>query len=123
MFNLKLDNSKKINVNYKNHTFNYSLDGSLPNPLEAFYATLNGCAGVFAHKACAELGLSSEGIEIVSKPVVAPSNPMFPIKFETVVTFPERFTAEDKEKILTSVKKCAVKEVVKNGTAVDFIVR
>ena len=123
MFNLTLDNSKKINVNYKKHTFNYALDGSLPNPLEAFYATLNGCAGVFAHKACAELGLSSEGIEIVSRPVVAPSNPMFPIKFETTVSFPERFTDEQKEKILASVSTCAVKEVVKHGADVEFIVK
>lgn len=122
MFNLKLDSSKNITVNYKNTKFNYSVNNTEPNPLEAFYASLNACAGVFAMKSCAALGLSPEGIEIHSKPVASPANPLMPTKFDTTVKFPTHFTQEEKDKILNSVEHCAVKEVIRNGADVEFCV-
>ena len=38
------------------------------NPLEAFYASLAGCAAVYAKKACKALGVSPAGIAIRCKP-------------------------------------------------------
>lgn len=71
-------------------------------------------------KSCGALGISPEGIEIHSKPTASASNPFMPVKFETTVKFPERFTAEQKTTILTSIEHCAVKEVVKHGANVEF---
>jgi hypothetical protein len=92
MFELTLDDSNQIDVRYKNHLISYGLDGKLPNPLEATYAALAGCAGVYSRKACKTLGISSEGIEINCKPVVRVGNALVPSRFVTEVRFPERIT-------------------------------
>jgi phenylpyruvate tautomerase PptA (4-oxalocrotonate tautomerase family) len=42
-------------------------------------------------------------------------------KYKTDVRFPERFTAEQKAEILDSISHCAVKEIVKDGAAIEFI--
>ena len=65
MYQLSLDNSNQLNVRYKGHTITYGLDGSQPNPLEATYAAIAGCAGVYARKACKALllRLRSMGVE------------------------------------------------------------
>ncbi len=122
MFNLELRAGPEIDVSYRRHSFHYAVDGSAPNPLEAFYASLAGCAGVFAKKACAALGISDEGIAIDLRPVVRPGNPMIPERIVTTVCFPEHFDADTKAKILDSISYCAVKEVVRLGADIEFAV-
>ena len=122
MFNVQVTNSPVINVNTAKNQVSYSVDGSLMNPLEAFYATLAGCAAVYAKKACKELGVSADGIRIESKPFAGAGGPLTLAKFRTEVTFPERFTAEQREQILEAVRHCAVKEIVMGGASIDFLV-
>lgn len=122
MFNVELHKGPKIDVAYRKHAFNYAVDGSAPNPLEAFYGSLAGCAGVFAKKSCAEQGISDEGIAINLRPVVKPDNPLMPDKLVTSVRFPEHFDAAAKEKVLEAISHCAVKEVVKLGADIKFSV-
>ncbi len=122
MFNVELHAGPSIDVAYRKHSFHYAVDGSAPNPLEAFYGTLAGCAGVFAKKACKELGISDEGIAIKLRPVVRAENPLMPEKLVTSVTFPEHIDAEAKLAILDSIEHCAVKEVVKLGAEIKFSV-
>lgn len=122
MFNVELHAGPKIDVAYRKHSFNYSVDGSAPNPLEAFYGSLAGCAGVFAKKSCAEMGISDEGIAINVRPVVKADNPLIPDKLVTSVTFPERFEPEARAAILDAIGHCAVKEVVKLGADIKFSV-
>lgn len=121
MYQLDLDDSKQLHVRYKNHTISYGLDGSLPNPLEATYAALAGCAGVYAHKACKALGISTEGIWINCKPVVRNGNPLIPARFVTEVRFPERFTAEQRQRVLQEINRCAVKELIHDGANIEFV--
>ena len=45
MYSLTLDASPRIPVQGGKHSVAYATDGSLMNPLEAFYAALAGCAG------------------------------------------------------------------------------
>ena len=121
MYQLTLDDGNQIQVNYKNHTIRYGLDGSLPNPLEATYAALAGCAGVYSRKACKALQISAVGIEINCKPVVRSSNTLIPTRFVTEVRFPEAFTSVQREKILEEIRQCAVKQLINEGKSIEFV--
>jgi uncharacterized OsmC-like protein len=120
MYSTVVDNTPLIKVNSAKHEANYAVNGSLMNPLEAFYASLAACAAVYAKKACKELGVPAAGIEIGCKPFAGPDGPLSLAKFKTDVRFPEHFTAEQKAKILESIAYCAVKDIVANGPAIEF---
>jgi len=121
MYQLALNDSNQIQVRYKNHSIIYGLDGSLPNPLEATYAALAGCAGVYSRKACKALGISAEGIGINCKPVVRSGNPLIPTRFVTEVSFPVRITPAERQHILGEVSRCAVKQLIHEGEQIEFI--
>jgi uncharacterized OsmC-like protein len=121
MYQLSLNDSNQINVRYKNHNISYGLDGSLPNPLEATYAALAGCAGVYSRKACKALNISAVGIEINCKPVVNSGNPLIPKRFVTEVNFPESFTSQQRQRILGEVSQCAVKQLIHGGASIEFV--
>ncbi len=120
MYSTLVDNTPMIKVTTSKHEANYALNGSLMNPLEAFYAALAACAAVFAKKACKELGIPAEGIDINCKPFAGPSGPLSLARFKTDVRFPAHFTSEQKAVILDSIAHCAVKEVVMDGPNIDF---
>jgi uncharacterized OsmC-like protein len=121
MYQLSLTDAKQLHVHYKNHVVSYGLDGSLPNPLEATYAALAGCAGVYTIKACGAMGISAESIDIHCKPVVRQGNMLIPARFVTEVTFPERITAEQRVKILEMISHCAVKQLIHDGSQIEFV--
>lgn len=120
MYRTTVDQTPLIKVSTGKHETAYALDGSLMNPLEAFYATLTGCAAVYAKKACKALGISAEGIEIAGKPFAGSGGPLTLARFRTEVRFPAGFTAEQKDAVMQSIAECAVKEVVKDGARIDF---
>jgi uncharacterized OsmC-like protein len=120
MYKTVVDNTPLIKVNSAKHEASYSVNGSLMNPLEAFYASLAACAAVYAKKACKELGIPAAGIEIDCKPFSGPGGPLTLARFRSDVQFPEHFTAEQKTKVLDSIAHCAVKEIVIDGAAIDF---
>ncbi|MBK7462760.1 MAG: OsmC family protein [Betaproteobacteria bacterium] len=122
MYSTIVDNSPLIQVAAGKHSAIYALDGSQMNPLEAFYAVLAACAAVYAKKACKELAVPAEGIEINCKPFAGKAGPLSLAKFRTEVRFPERFTAEQKVRILEAIAHCAVKEVVQDGPSIEFTV-
>lgn len=121
MYQLSMTDASQIDVHYKNHVVSYGTDGSLPNPLEATYAALAGCAGVYTRKACKTLGISAEGIEISCKPVVRQGNMLIPARFVTEVRFPEHIAAEQRLQILDEISKCAVKRVIHDGAQIEFV--
>ncbi|MEI7456035.1 MAG: OsmC family protein [Nitrosomonadales bacterium] len=121
MYQLSMTDASQLHVHYKNHVISYGVDGGLPNPLEATYAALAGCAGVYTRKACKALNISAEGIEISCKPVVRQGNMLIPARFATEITFPARITAEQREKILAEISHCAVKELIHNGAQIEFV--
>jgi uncharacterized OsmC-like protein len=123
MYKIDLNDSHQIQVLYKNHTLSYGLDGSLPNPLEATYAALAGCAGVYSLKACKALEISAVGIEISCKPVIRSGNMLIPSRFITEVSFPKRFTPEQRHRILEEISHCAVKQLIHDGASIEFVTR
>jgi uncharacterized OsmC-like protein len=121
MYRVTLDDSNQIHVSYKNHTISYGQDGSLPNPLEAAYAALAGCAGVYARKACKAHGLNAEGIEIHSKPVVRGGGSLLvPSRFVTEVRFPVHFSTLQRHAVLDEINRCAVKQLIHDGANIEF---
>lgn len=122
MYHTVVDNSPLIKVTTAKHEAEYAINGTLMNPLEAFYASLAGCAAVFAKKACKELGISPVGIDIECKPFSGAGGPLTLAKFRTEVRFPNGFDAEHKAAILESISHCAVKEIVRDGAGIEFSV-
>ncbi len=122
MYTTVVDNTPLIKVQSGKHESSYALDGSLMNPLEAFYASLAACAAVFAKKACKPLGIKAAGIEINCKPFAGAAGPLSLGKFKTEVRFPEGFSTEHKAAILDSITHCAVKEIVMLGSEIEFLV-
>lgn len=122
MYATVVDSTPIIKVNTGKFEAVYSVNGTQMNPLEAFYASLAACAAVYTKKACKELGISAEGVEIDCRPFAGPGGPLTLGKFQTTVRFPERFSAEQKEAVLHSVAHCAVKEIVAAGPNIDFVV-
>ena len=122
MYKTVVDSSLQIKVNAGKFEADYALDGSAMNPLEAFYASLAACAAVFTKKACKSLGVSAAGIEIDCKPFAGPGGPLTLSKFRTEVRFPAGFSAEQKAAIIDSIQHCAVKEIVKTGASIEFLV-
>lgn len=122
MYKTTVDSSMKIKVTTSKFESDYALDGSLMNPLEAFYASLAACAAVYTKKACKPLGVSPAGIEIECKPFAGPGGPLTLAKFKTEVRFPAEFPAEHKAAVLESIAHCAVKEVVADGPNIEFSV-
>jgi uncharacterized OsmC-like protein len=122
MYSTVVDNTPLIKVSSSKHEANYAVNGSLMNPLEAFYASLAACAAVYAKKTCKELGIPATGIEIDCKPFAGPGGPLTLARFKTEVRFPEHFNAGQKTKILASIAHCAVKDIVVNGPGIEFLV-
>lgn len=113
-------NSPQISVHTKSHSYLYAVDGSLPNPLEATYAALAGCAGVYTLKACKKLGKPTEGIKISGRPTSRIDNPLSISKWTTLVEFPEGWSIEDKNYVIDAIQKCAVKELITSGQNIQF---
>jgi uncharacterized OsmC-like protein len=120
MYSTVVDNSPLIKVSSSKHEASYAVNGTLMNPLEAVYASLAGCAAVYAKKACKELGIPATGIEIGCKPFAGPGGPLTLSRFKTEVRFPAQFTAEQKTAVLDSIAHCAVKEIVIDGGDIEF---
>ena len=120
MYKTLVDNSPLIKVSTGKFEADYALNGSLMNPLEAFYASLAACAAVYAKKSCKGLGIAAEGIDINCTPYAGPGGPLTLAKFKTEVRFPEEFTTDQKSVILDSITHCAVKDIVVAGAAIDF---
>lgn len=120
MYSVSVQSSPVITVSAGRHEVRYAVDGSLMNPLEAFYASLAGCAAVYAKKACKSLGISPEGLEIACKPIAGKGGPLTLARFKTEVGFPETFSAEQKAAVLDSIGHCAVKALVESGADIDF---
>lgn len=122
MFSVHVDDSPVITVAGSRHEVCFAMDGSHMNPLEGFYATLAGCAAVYAKKSCLEQGISAEGIEIDCKPFAGAGGALALAKFQTRVRFPEHFSAAQRAAVIESIGQCAVKKIVQVGGDVSFVV-
>jgi uncharacterized OsmC-like protein len=120
MFRLVLKKGPWIEVTGQHHTIAYAIDGTLPNPLEAVYSALAGCAGVYAKKACRELGIDDSGIAISLRITARPDKPHLPARMVTTLEFPERFNSEQRAAIRKSVGRCTVKTLMQHGAEIEF---
>lgn len=121
MFSLRLDDSAQINVKSRSGVTTFATDGSAPNPFEGALATIAGCAGVYARKACAAAGVSAAGIEIRLKPMVAGGGTDIR-KLAIKAAFPADFPQELIPGVLASIGECPVKKLIQHGDAVEFVI-
>jgi uncharacterized OsmC-like protein len=121
MFKIEMNDTNRIKVQTRKFEYDYAVDGTLANPLEATYAALAACAGVYTLKAAKKLGKSTLGIEIHCKSVIKPENPSLPAKWLTEITFPEGWDDHEQSLILSAVKDCAVKELIQKGSQIEFV--
>ncbi|MFZ4538808.1 OsmC family protein [Propionivibrio sp.] len=111
-----------IVVGLKNHNVAFAMDGTLPNPLESVYGCITGCAAVYAKKACMEMGISEEGIDIELK-VVTDLNRAGAIgKVTIILQFPTTITVEQQGIIKESIEKCPVKALIEQGGSIVFVI-
>ena len=122
MYSVNVDDSKLITVSGGRHQVSYAVDGSLMNPLEAFYAVLASCAAVYAKKECKAMGVSAAGIRIGCKPFAGHGGPLTLSRFRTEVSFSENFSTEQRERVLQAINECAVKKIVQKGADIVFSV-
>lgn len=121
MYNLEISDLHKLEVKTRKYSFHYATDGSKENPLEATYAALSGCAGVYALKACKKLDISPLGIKISGRPFMDKTNPSMITKWVTNIQFPEGWQEEHKQLVIQSIQQCAVKELIAHGPQIDFV--
>lgn len=119
MFSLSLDGNPVFKVASRSGTTVFATDGSAPNPFEGALATIAGCSGVYAHKACVAAGVSSAGIGISLKPSAAPGGTEIR-KIAIKTTFPDGFPAELVPQVLSSIGDCPVKAMIQHGNTIDF---
>lgn len=122
MYSIHVDDTPVITVAGSRHEVRFAVNGSEMNPLEGFYATLAGCAAVYAKKACKEMGVSAAGIDISCKPFAGSQGPLSLARFRTEVRFPEHFSAEQRAAVLEAIAECAVKKIVQGGSEIEFTV-
>lgn len=121
MYNLEINDLAKLEVKSRKYTFNYAIDGSKENPLDATYAALAGCAGVYTLKACKKMNLSPFGIKISGKPFMDKTNPSMITKWVTDIQFPEGWNEENKAQVIKEIQHCAVKEMITHGSTIEFL--
>lgn len=119
MIGLTLDGSSRFAVASRNGVTTFATDGSAPNPFEGALVAIAGCAGVYAAKACQAAGVSSAGIQVDLKPTVAGGG-LEVRKVAIKLQFPEDFPADLIPQVLASVDACPVKEMIRNGGAIEF---
>lgn len=120
MFHIQLEDSPQIQVHSRRHNYVYAIDGSKENPLEATFAALAGCAGVYALKYCKKHQLSAIGIKIQGKPYLDKTNPNMITKWVTEIEFPHHIDLHHQENILNEIDQCAVKYLIQNGSDIVF---
>lgn len=126
MYTTTLTDSSHIRVASAKYQFDYSIDGSLPNPLEATIAAINACAGVYALKACKGLGISPAGIGLTTTPKKEAHSSwnIFGINgFVTEIQWPAHISDEHKAIIKNAISECAVKDLIKHGSEVAFTLK
>lgn len=120
MFHVILEDSSNIHVQTRKHNYQYAIDGSKENPLEATFAALAGCAGVYALKYCKKHQLSAIGIKIQGKPYLDKMNPNMITKWVTEIEFPNHIDLVHQENIINEINQCAVKDLIQKGANVIF---
>jgi uncharacterized OsmC-like protein len=121
MFSLVLDGSPQIDVRSRNGVTRFAMDGSAPNPFEGALATIAGCAGVFAHKACVKAGVSPAGVQISLKPQATQGGTEIR-RIAIIASFPDGFPQDLVPAVVAAIDECPVKEMIRNGGAIEFAI-
>ena len=97
----------------------YKGDGSAPGPFDYFLASSALCAAYFVKLYCQARDIPTENIRLSQNNIVDPEN-RYKQMFKIQVELPEDISDKDRQGILRSVERCAVKRVVQNNP--DFVI-
>ncbi len=93
-------------------------EGTAPNPLQLFFASLAGCAAYFAVTFCQGRDIPTENLSVRLK--TGDPDPESKL-FENIhieVDLPEGFPEKYRDGILRSIEQCSVKKHIQAGVAV-----
>src|SRR5690554_4345882 len=92
----------------------YKGDGSAPGPFDYFLASSALCAAYFVKVYCNARGIPTDDIYISQDNIVDPEN-RYRQTFKLQIELPDDISEKDREGILRSMDRCAVKRVIENG--------
>ncbi|MXS18727.1 OsmC domain/YcaO domain-containing protein [Pseudomonas oryzihabitans] len=97
----------------------YKGDGSAPGPFDYFLASSALCAAYFVKLYCQTRDIPTDNIRLAQSNIVDPEN-RYKQTFKIQVELPADLSDKDRQGILRSIDRCAVKKAVQAGP--DFII-
>ncbi len=89
-------------------------EGSAPEPLDLFFASLGTCAGIYVLSFCQHHDLSSEGIRLLQTMNRDPESGLFR-KAEIAIQVPGSFPEKYHKALVRSAQQCTVKRHIMEG--------
>jgi len=115
---------KLFEAQIREHTVSFDIPtrsggtNTAPNPLDTMVASFGACVGLYAAKACDELGLSAEGMK-VRVDFVMGSNPMRVSRMNATVELSQNVTKAQEEKILQYANDCTIENTLLNKPEIN----
>ncbi|MDO6462205.1 OsmC domain/YcaO domain-containing protein [Granulosicoccaceae sp. 1_MG-2023] len=97
----------------------YKGDGSAPGPFDYFLASSALCAAYFIRMYCDARDIPTEQIRLAQNNIVDPEN-RYRQTFRIQVEVPADLSDKDRQGIIRSAERCAVKRVIQNGP--EFVI-
>lgn len=94
----------------------YQGDGSAPGPFDYFLASSALCAAYFVRMYCLARDIPTDAIRLSHNNIVDPDN-RYRQTFQMQIALPPGISEKDREGIVRSAGRCAVKRVIENGPA------
>jgi len=82
---------------------------SAPSPFDVFLSSIGTCAGIYVLGFCQQRGLSTEGIQIVERPVRDATGGMVE-RIDLEIRLPKGFPEKYREAVIHAAQLCAVKK-------------
>lgn len=86
-------------------------ENSAPTPFDLFMISLATCAGVYANRFCEKHEITTEGLAVKARCIMAESKPRME-RMVLDITLPEGFPEKLRKPLLRTVDQCTVKKHV-----------
>ncbi len=119
---------KKVNALFKGFTIKTDQskenggDGTAPEPLDMFFASIGTCAGINVIVFCQKRNISTENIKLFIRLVKNPEAKIIE-KITIEIQLPPKFPEKYREAVIRSVDLCAVKKHIYNPPEFEIYIK